>query len=126
MQPRTKRITITVPEDLLASAQRAVQEGIVKSISSYFAAAARENEANETMRQVLDEWDAELGPVPAQVADEVDEQWRQAGVDPDNAARQRPAKKGRGTAKKAASTKTAAKPRRTPVRSVRTGQRRAG
>jgi len=90
MHEKTRRVTITVPGDLLDAANRAVDEGVATSVSSYFAAAAREHGANETMRQMLDDWASELGPIPTEVAAAVDEQWRQAGVDPSAAA---PAKK---------------------------------
>jgi hypothetical protein len=56
-----KRITISVPEEVAAKAQRAAQAGEVESISAYFAGlAAREPDWVEA-RRVLDAMVGEAG-----------------------------------------------------------------
>jgi hypothetical protein len=56
-----KRITISVPEDVAAKAQRAADAGLVESVSAYFAGlAAREPDWVEA-QAVLDELIAEAG-----------------------------------------------------------------
>ena len=56
-----KRITISVPEDVAAKAQRAADAGQVESVSAYFAGlAAREPDWVEA-QAVLDELIAEAG-----------------------------------------------------------------
>jgi hypothetical protein len=59
-----KRITISVPEEIAAKAQRAAEAGQVESVSAYFARlAAREPDWAEA-EAVLDEMIAEGGGLP--------------------------------------------------------------
>lgn len=56
-----KRVTISVPEEVLAKAQRAAEAGEVESVSAYFARlAAREPDWAEA-QAVVDEMIAEIG-----------------------------------------------------------------
>lgn len=56
-----KRITISIPEDIAAKAQRAAEAGEVESVSAYFAQlAAREPDWAEA-RTAVDEMIAEAG-----------------------------------------------------------------
>lgn len=53
---------MSVPEELLAQADQAVAEGKTSSVSAYVAAAMRDHGKQGTLRELLDEWKAELGP----------------------------------------------------------------
>ena len=56
-----KRITISVPEEVVAKANRAVEGGLAESVSAYFAQlAAREPDWAEA-QAVVDEWLADQG-----------------------------------------------------------------
>jgi hypothetical protein len=59
-----KRITISVPEEIAAKAQRAAEAGQVESVSAYFARlAAREPDWAEA-DTILDDMIAEAGGLP--------------------------------------------------------------
>lgn len=57
----TRKVSLTLPEELLARAERAVAAGQVRSISAYIAAAAGSGEARTTTAEVLARWGAEHG-----------------------------------------------------------------
>lgn len=67
-----KRITVSLPDDLVDEARRAVDRGDAESVSGYVAAALRDYGERPTLRELLDQWDREFGPVPPDVAAEVD------------------------------------------------------
>jgi Arc/MetJ-type ribon-helix-helix transcriptional regulator len=66
------RITVSLPDDLVASAAAAVAAGRATSVSAYVATAMREKAARESVAEVLAEWRAEAGPLTA-----ADETWVQ-------------------------------------------------
>lgn len=70
-----KRITVSVPDDLVDEARRAVERGEAASVSGYVTAALRDYGEGKTLRELLDEWDREFGPVPPDVAAEVDREF---------------------------------------------------
>lgn len=70
-----KRITVSVPDDLVDEARRAVERGEAASVSGYVTAALRDYGQGETLRELLDRWDRELGPVPSEIAAEVDREF---------------------------------------------------
>jgi Arc/MetJ-type ribon-helix-helix transcriptional regulator len=68
----TAKITISLPDELAEAARRAVRLGHAESVSAYIAAAMEDYRGGPTLRQLLDEWAAELGPVPEEVQRRVD------------------------------------------------------
>ena len=75
----TTKITVSLPDVLVAAARRAVREGQAASVSAYVAAAMSEFQVGDSLQDLLDELDAVYGPVPAEamewakeIADRVD------------------------------------------------------
>jgi Arc/MetJ-type ribon-helix-helix transcriptional regulator len=66
------RITVSLPDDLVASAAAAVAAGRATSVSAYVATAMREKAERESVAEVLAEWRTEAGPLTA-----ADEAWVQ-------------------------------------------------
>jgi hypothetical protein len=58
-----RRITISVPEEIAAKAQRAAESGQVESVSAYFAHLAAAEPDWAQAREVLDEMIAEAGGI---------------------------------------------------------------
>ncbi|MGH8909394.1 MAG: hypothetical protein ACRD0K_23590 [Egibacteraceae bacterium] len=69
------RVTISVPEQVAAKAQRAVEAGHADSISGYFAGLAEREPDWAEARQALDEMIAEAGGISA-----ADRQWARAAL----------------------------------------------
>ena len=69
------RITVSLPDDLVAVAQAAVRDGRAASVSAYVASALREKAGRESVADVLAEWRSEAGPL---LADE--EAWVQESL----------------------------------------------
>ncbi|MDN5933158.1 MAG: hypothetical protein L0I24_19175 [Pseudonocardia sp.] len=70
----TTRITISVPEQIAAKAQRAVDAGEADSVSGYFSGLAEREPDWVAAREVIDEMIEEIGglsPEAEQWADEV-------------------------------------------------------
>lgn len=61
-QSMNARITVSLPEDLVAAAHAAVADGRAASVSAYVAGALRETSERESLGDVLAEWRLELGP----------------------------------------------------------------
>lgn len=59
--PKT-RITVSVPNEALAAAERDVAEGRAPSVSAWVAGAMEEKAAKESLQELLAEIRAELGP----------------------------------------------------------------
>jgi hypothetical protein len=74
-----RRITISVPEEVLAKAQRAAGAGQVESVSGYFATLAMREPDWVEAQAVLDEMIAEAGGLPAEVR-----AWARSVLGPDN------------------------------------------
>lgn len=72
----TTKIAISLPDDLVAQARRAVAEGRAGSVSAYVAAALAERGRRESLVAVLAGMNAELGPP----ADE-DVAWAKSSLD---------------------------------------------
>ena len=66
------RITVSLPDDLVASAAAAVAAGRATSVSAYVASAMREKAERESVADVLAEWRAEVEALTA-----ADETWVQ-------------------------------------------------
>jgi Arc/MetJ-type ribon-helix-helix transcriptional regulator len=71
-QSMSARITVSLPDDLVASAAAAVAAGRAPSVSAYVATAMREKAERESVATVLAEWRTEAGPLTA-----ADETWVQ-------------------------------------------------
>src|SRR6266545_4600147 len=56
------KIAVSIPEELLSQVQRAVHEGEAPSVSAYVTDAIRDRTKKQTLQELLDEWDRELGP----------------------------------------------------------------
>ncbi|PUA82445.1 toxin-antitoxin system antitoxin subunit [Nocardioides currus] len=61
----TTRITVSLPEELVAAAHAAVAAGSATSVSAYVASALSEKAGRETLAGLLAEWVEELGPPTA-------------------------------------------------------------
>lgn len=70
------RITISVPEQIAAKAQRAVETGHADSVSGYFATLAEREPDWAAAREVLDELIAEAGGLS-----EDDRAWARSALD---------------------------------------------
>lgn len=77
-QGRSKRVTITLPEDLEAAIKADIGE---REFSAYITEAAARRYQQERLTEFLDEMDAEHGPVPVDVEREVASWWPDAGED---------------------------------------------
>ena len=69
------RITVSLPDELVAAATAAVAAGQAASVSAYVAIALREKSARESVADVLADWRAEAGPLAAG-----DESWVQEAL----------------------------------------------
>ncbi|MBA3906175.1 MAG: hypothetical protein H0X35_05735 [Pseudonocardiales bacterium] len=72
------RITISVPAQVAAKAQRAVESGHAESVSGYFTALAQHEPDWAAARATLDEMIAEAGGIS-----EEDRRWARSVLDPD-------------------------------------------
>lgn len=71
----TTKIAVSLPDELVAAARAAVAEGRAASVSAYVAEAIAEKSRRRSLGQLLDEWDAELGPPSAE-----DDAWARSAV----------------------------------------------
>ena len=63
------RITVSLPDDVVAAAQTAVANGEAASVSAYVASALKEKASRESVSSVLAAWRSELGePSPEEDA----------------------------------------------------------
>ncbi len=74
-----RKIAITLPEDQVAAARRAVAEGRSPSVSAYIAEALARRDADDELAEMLAEIYAEAGP-----PSDADRQWarRALGLEP--------------------------------------------
>lgn len=75
----TTRITVSLPDHLVADARRAVDSGEASSVSAYVASALEATRSKQSLKDLLDEWDRELGPPGPEAVARVDEQMRRLG-----------------------------------------------
>ncbi|MCL2091447.1 MAG: ribbon-helix-helix domain-containing protein [Micrococcales bacterium] len=59
----TAKIAVSLPDEQLASIRRAVKEGRAVSVSGFISAAVARAEREDSLAQLLDDLDRELGPV---------------------------------------------------------------
>lgn len=71
-QSMSARITVSLPDDLVASAAAAVAAGRATSVSAYVATAMREKIERESVAELLAEWRSGAEPLTA-----ADEAWVQ-------------------------------------------------
>ncbi|WP_405180267.1 hypothetical protein OG225_02700 [Nocardia sp. NBC_01377] len=65
----TRKVSLTLPEELVTRAEKAVRDGQARSVSAYIAAAAGSGEARATVDEVIARWRAENGePTAAELA----------------------------------------------------------
>lgn len=76
----TTKIAVSLPDDQVAAARRAVREGRAASVSAYVSAALSAHQDREGLRVLLDDLDHEFGPVPEGVA-----AWAKQAADGTNA-----------------------------------------
>ena len=62
----TTKIAISLPDDLVESARRAVAENRAASVSAYIADAMTRRERVESLGALLADWDREFGPPSAE------------------------------------------------------------
>lgn len=74
----TVKLTISLPDDLAEEARAAVRRGVAPSVSAYIAMTIGSFMQIPTLRELLDEWDEELGPVPEEVKRQVDAEMEEA------------------------------------------------
>jgi len=58
----TSKIAVSLPDHLVEQAKRAVAEGRAASVSAYVAEALEARQSQESLRQVLEDWNIELSP----------------------------------------------------------------
>jgi Arc/MetJ-type ribon-helix-helix transcriptional regulator len=56
------KIAVSVPEERVVEAKHAVETGRAASVSPYVSAAMEEYGEEQSLNELLDQWDAELGP----------------------------------------------------------------
>lgn len=61
-QSMTVKITVSLPDELVAKAKAAVKAGKAASVSAYVAEAIAEKDDATSLADLLDEWDQEYGP----------------------------------------------------------------
>ncbi|MGY1871971.1 hypothetical protein [Nocardia gipuzkoensis] len=65
----TRKVSLTLPEELVVRAENAVKAGQARSVSAYIAAAAGSGETRTTVEEAIARWRAEHGePSTEQVA----------------------------------------------------------
>ena len=74
-QSMSLRITVSLPDELVAAAAAAVAAGRASSVSAYVASALREKADRESVADVLADWRAEAGPLSVE-----DEAWVQQAL----------------------------------------------
>lgn len=74
-----KRITVSLPDELVEAASRAVEAGYARNISAFVAGALREYERRESLDQILADWNCDT-PVPDDVARQIDAELDAAGL----------------------------------------------
>lgn len=67
-----KRITVSLPDDIVEEAREMVEAGEVASVSAYVAEAMRSFHYRPTLKELLEDMDREFGPVSPEVAAEAD------------------------------------------------------
>jgi antitoxin ParD1/3/4 len=70
----TVKIAISLPDELVESARRAVAENRAASVSAYIADAMERQAREDSLSALLDEMDRELGPPSAAVVEQVERQ----------------------------------------------------
>jgi Arc/MetJ-type ribon-helix-helix transcriptional regulator len=65
----TAKITISLPDELAEEARRAVDMGRAPSVSRYIADAIEAYRDAPDLGELLDEWEAELGPPPPEAVE---------------------------------------------------------
>lgn len=62
----TKKIAVSLPDEQLAAIHRAVRGGRAASVSGFISAAVARAEREDSLAQLLDDLDHELGPVSSE------------------------------------------------------------
>lgn len=62
----TRKVSLTLPEELLARAEQAVARGEARSVSAYIASSAGSGEARATTAEVIARWRTEHGEPSAE------------------------------------------------------------
>lgn len=57
---------MSLPDELVEQARRAVELGLAESVSAYVAEALWQSGGRRSLKQVLEEWDQEFGPPTAE------------------------------------------------------------
>jgi Arc/MetJ-type ribon-helix-helix transcriptional regulator len=76
-----RRITVSLPEHLVAEATAAVREGRAPSVSAYVAEALVQKSGREPLAKVLADWEAEIGPPSAEAEAWADDVFARLGLD---------------------------------------------
>lgn len=74
-----KRITVSLPDELVAVANEAVEAGHARNVSALVAEALRDYSRRESLDQVLAGWNAET-PVPEDVRQRIDNELDTIGL----------------------------------------------
>jgi antitoxin ParD1/3/4 len=70
------KIAVSLPEEQVAAAKRAVADGRAASVSAYVSKALEKYDARTEMQRLLDAWDKELGAPDETTTAWVDEVFR--------------------------------------------------
>lgn len=74
-----KRITVSLPDDVVDAVNHAVAAGRARNVSAFVLDALREHEGQESLDRILADWNAE-SPVPDDVAQRIDAELDAAGL----------------------------------------------
>lgn len=76
------KIGVSLPEERVIAARRAVAEGRASSVSAYIAAALERAEREQSLADLLDDLDRELGEPSAEAVAWADAELRRTGLIP--------------------------------------------
>lgn len=65
----THKIAVSLPDEQVEAARRAVAQGRAPSVSAYVSAALAQHQERESLRQLLDDLDRDHGPVPPELVE---------------------------------------------------------
>jgi Arc/MetJ-type ribon-helix-helix transcriptional regulator len=79
----TVKITVSLPDELVADARAAVEAGQAASVSAYVATAMRAHAERYTWQDFITEMDELHGPIPDEAYQWADGQLARVGTEPD-------------------------------------------
>src|SRR6266511_2029256 len=119
-----RKNAVTVPEEYVAEAERAVHEGRSRSVSAYVSEALAQRSGRESLDDILDDWDRELGPPGPEAEAWAKRAWQRALSIRARSSPSTAATNGSGDSSEAASARSSSPQRSSPRRGATVGSRR--